>query len=49
LFVPPEDIIEINMTVEEALRTIVSGGVLIPKHELIGLRGSDLTSNNNEE
>ena len=49
LFVPPEDIIEINMPVEEALRTIVSGGVLIPKHELIGLRGSDLTSNNNEE
>ena len=32
LFVPAEDIIEMPLTVEEALRTIVSGGVLLPPH-----------------
>ena len=32
LFVPASDIIEMPLTVEEALRTIVSGGVLLPEH-----------------
>ncbi len=30
LFVPSDDIVLIDMTVDEALRTVVSGGVLIP-------------------
>ncbi len=30
LFVPLEDVVPIDMTVDEALRTVVSGGVLIP-------------------
>jgi len=32
LFVPASDIIEMSLTVEEALRTVVSGGVLLPEH-----------------
>ena len=32
MFVPASDIIEMPLTVEEALRTIVSGGVLLPEH-----------------
>ncbi|MBT3340709.1 MAG: DUF502 domain-containing protein [Planctomycetes bacterium] len=45
LFVPPEDLIEINMTVEEALRAIVSGGVLVPEHEAVGLTKSKDSEN----
>jgi uncharacterized membrane protein len=32
LFVPADEIIEISLTVEEAFRTVVSGGVLLPSH-----------------
>ncbi len=32
LFVPADEIIEIPLTVEEAFRTVVSGGVLLPPH-----------------
>jgi uncharacterized membrane protein len=33
IFVPAEDLVPLPFTVDEALRTVVSGGVLIPPHE----------------
>lgn len=33
IFLPVEEVVPLPMTVDEALRTIVSGGVLIPPHE----------------
>jgi uncharacterized membrane protein len=35
IFVPVEDVVPLPITVDEALRTIVSGGVLIPPHERV--------------
>jgi len=35
MFVPATDIILMNLSVDEALRTIVSGGVLVPPHEQV--------------
>ena len=35
LFVPAADIIPVNMGVEEALRTVISGGVLVPPAEKV--------------
>lgn len=32
IFVPAADIIPINMSVDEALRTVISAGVLVPEH-----------------
>lgn len=34
LFVPAEDIIPMNLTVDQALRIVISGGVLVPQEEL---------------
>jgi len=33
LFVPIADLVPVNLTVEEALRMVISGGVLVPKQE----------------
>ena len=40
LFVPREDLVTVNLTVEEALRTVISGGVLLADSE----RFRELTS-----
>jgi uncharacterized membrane protein len=37
IFVPAEDLIPLPFTVDEALRTVVSGGVLIPPHEKVDI------------
>lgn len=39
LFVPREELVAVNMTVEEALRAVISGGVLITDKELIEVEG----------
>lgn len=36
IFVPLGDLIRINLTVDEALRTVISGGVLVPQSEQLG-------------
>ncbi|MCH2112113.1 MAG: DUF502 domain-containing protein, partial [Planctomycetes bacterium] len=33
LFVPVDDLVPVNLTVEEALRMVISGGVLVPQQE----------------
>jgi uncharacterized membrane protein len=52
IFVPAEEVIPLPITVDEALRTVVSGGVLIPPQEMPALsatqilaqaRGAELT------
>jgi uncharacterized membrane protein len=42
LFVPAADIVPVNLSVEEALRTIVSGGVLVPDQEQVSPLGLSL-------
>ena len=37
IFIPVEEVVPLPITVDEALRTIVSGGVLIPPHEQVPL------------
>jgi uncharacterized membrane protein len=37
IFVPVEEVVPLPITVDEALRTIVSGGVLIPPHERVSI------------
>jgi len=39
LFVPAADIVPVNLSVEEALRTVVSGGVLVPDQERVSPNG----------
>ncbi len=34
LFVPQEDLIPLSMTVEEAMKLVISGGALVPKYEV---------------
>jgi len=41
IFLPAEELIPLPFTVDEALRTVVSGGVLIPPHEAASLTGSE--------
>ena len=41
IFVPAEDLVPLPLTVDEALRTVVSGGVLIPPHEDPGVTASE--------
>jgi len=35
VFVPAEEVVPLPITIDEALRTIVSGGVLVPPHEQV--------------
>jgi uncharacterized membrane protein len=42
VFVPAEELVPLPISVDEALRTIVSGGVLIPPHEMPALGGTEL-------
>jgi uncharacterized membrane protein len=42
IFVPAEDLIPLPFTVDEALRTVVSGGVLIPPHEKLDVTASEV-------
>jgi uncharacterized membrane protein len=39
-FVPRDEIIVLDMTIDEAIRTLVSGGVLIPEAQIKGLKKS---------
>ena len=41
IFIPAEKLTPLPFTVDEALRTLVSGGVLIPPHELADLTSSE--------
>jgi uncharacterized membrane protein len=41
IFVPAGDLVPLPFTVDEALRTVVSGGVLIPPHEEPGVTASE--------
>jgi len=41
IFVPAEDLVPLPFTVDEALRTVVSGGVLVPPHEDAGITASE--------
>jgi len=41
IFLPAEELTPLPITVDEALRTLVSGGVLIPPHEDTGITGSE--------
>jgi uncharacterized membrane protein len=42
IFVPAEELIPLPITVDEALRTIVSGGVLIPPQEMPALSATQI-------
>lgn len=42
IFVPVEDVVPLPITVDEALRTIVSGGVLIPPHEVVPISAEEV-------
>lgn len=42
IFVPAEEVIPLPITVDEALRTIVSGGVLIPPQEMPALTATQI-------
>ncbi|MFA5794942.1 MAG: DUF502 domain-containing protein [Candidatus Brocadiia bacterium] len=33
LFVPEEEVVHLNMTIDEAVRIIMSGGVIVPSHQ----------------
>ena len=37
VFIPAEDLVPMPFTVDEALRVIVSGGVLTPPHEKVDI------------
>lgn len=41
IFIPAEELTRLPFSVDEALRTLVSGGVLIPVHEETGLSGAE--------
>lgn len=44
IFVPREDIIELSISVDEAIRLSISAGVLIPPHQLTNLQESPASS-----
>ena len=41
LLVPKEETIDLNITIEEALRFTVSGGVIAPQAQLVDTTGTD--------
>ena len=44
IFIPVEEVIPLPVTVDEALRTVVSGGVLIPPQEMPALSATQILS-----
>ncbi|MCK4909640.1 MAG: DUF502 domain-containing protein [Planctomycetes bacterium] len=43
IFLSPEDTIPLNVSVDEAFRVLISGGVLIPPHQLTSWRTADIS------